>query len=1129
MKKIFVLLFLVSCALITVTAYGESELDWSSDHFLVKLTENAVTRDSALGIVPILDVKIFWNETGIQSWKNVFPKGKSFANGLERWFRLYPQSGTNMQSLIETYQRQPFIQYAHLSYLLYPDEVPNDPDYPDQWHLEKVMAAQAWDIGHCSSDVVIAILDSGFDMNHEDLQDSFWENGLETPGNGIDDDGNGYIDDVNGYDFWGSDNNPDNVDVANLHGSHVAGIAGATTNNGIGIAGGTWGCSLMLCKVFPDRADGGANPGDVAEGIIYAADNGADVINLSLGNAYDIPIEREAIEYAVAVGTVICAAAGNGGDDGMGDFEPHYPASYPGVIGVGNTTRFDVRNDSSNYGEEWVDVYAPGTSLRSTIPENTYKGESGTSMASPLAAALAALLISNNPGITPDEVLHRMQQGCENIDAFNPAFHGELDPGRINFYYSLAETPLIRTDHFIIMDQQGNGNFEGDAGETVNLHLYLKNVSWMDGMDIAISMDVLEGSGVSIIDGNSTYGDMASHEMKMNLDPLTISIETNEHRQVAITVFVTGSGGYQESFELQLSVNNPIPQMPGFPAFSMKGYNSSPKTGDLNGDGNLEIVCADNDGLIHVFRHDGTELPGWPVFTGSHQAFDDVLVLNAPAIADLDLNGDLEVIIADRFHDKEYYNNPALGTKEKSIGRIIALHHNGQYVDGFPVLIDTEFVDSQSTDIPDIGFKCSPSIADVVGDTHPEIIAGNYGNDVYVISYTGDILPGWPLDVKTDVFATAACSDINLDGRMEIVIATKADTEPFNWGEIYVFNGEGETLAGFPVRIPNQVYSSPILVDLDSDAVPEIVFGYGDYGMIEPGHGIQALNINGGKVPGFPVETDASVYGSPAAGDLNEDGIPEIVVSTLSGKVYAVDHTGAMLPQWPVQLSESGINSSPAIADINNADGPEVVVGCSDGYLYILHADGTYMEGTPLALNNDGFASPCIADIDRDGDIEIIMNNLETFVFNFSGTFDNEQQYWPSFHRDNANNGRYGHPGHLKSGVNMLISRDFFTAETPFKLDSVMVNGTDQTVNDLELFVILDIWSQYYFFYPSWQQTATWGDIPTLEPGAAISTVFDFAWPAGDLGSASGLAFWGALLDSQMALFGDYSYITFGY
>ncbi len=1134
MKKTFVIATILILGMNWI-GYAESAIQpFAPDQLIVKLAPESMVLDHVLGPIPSVDAEERLVQLGMESWEPVFKTRKEYPNGLHRWFTLMLMPGTDPVLLSETLLQGPGVEAVDLSYPLEMYDVPNDPDFDSQWHWALMEAPAAWDIGHSTADTVIATIDTGMDLDHEDLADAVWNNAIEIANgnNGVDDDGNGYIDDFVGWDFRMGDNDPDNVNTFNSHGTHVAGISGAVTNNGIGVAGGSWGASLMTCKVFHDdtEAHAGAWPAHVAEAIVYAANTGANVINLSLGNNSDIQVEREACEYAFDLGVTICAASGNGGNDGIGDDIPHFPSSYDTVIGVGNTTKFEMKNSSSNWGPT-VDVYAPGTAIRATLPDDDYKNLTGTSMSSPVVTGLAALIIANNPGITPQDVEYRIEGGCENIDLYNVPFMGELDPGRINFLFSMAETPIIRVKDQVTLDPTGNMNFEPDNGETVEFYLTLINQSWMDSTNVNISL-TNAGTGITIVDGTAAYGDMGSKDTVKNTgEPLSLQITSAAVTDVEITANVTADGGYSESLTLNVHINNPMPQFPGFPRYAQGGHNAAAKVFDFDNDGIKEIVTASNDGLVSVCQLDGSYFPGWPVFTGTKNPSDQVLVIAAPAIADLDLDGDYEIIVGDRYYNRVYKdpNNPGAGSNHKYEGRVLAFHHDGSVVTGFPVVFETELVtEDPDIEVNDSSVKSSPCIADVVGDTHPEIIVGNYENDVYVIHHDGNIAAGWPVNVKTDVFATAATADFDMDGKEEIVIATKDDSDAGqDWGEIYLFEGDGSIAPGFPAYIPNQIYSAPVLADVDGDRVPDIIFGTGDYNDEIYPNTVTVLNMNGGAVDGFPVNVDQTVYASPGLGDLNGDGSPEIVVATYSGKLYAFHLDGTLMTGYPVEVATDQIYSSPIIADLDNQNGPEILVGSQDSFLYVIHGDGTPMF--TAELDAEGFASPCVTDLENDGDIDIVMNGRSTYVWNLSGAFNSDMQFWPNYHGNNLNNGLYGMDTPVTAGVNMLISRDIFTAGDMCKLDAVLVNESAGTpLSNMDLFVILDVYGEYWFF-PTWNQTVEWVDLPTLNGGTTLYPVFNFAWPEGISGSITGLRFWGALLDSTGSIYGEFDYVDFGY
>ncbi|GEM_PF-1076757 len=284
---------------------------------------------------------------------------------------------------IELFEKNSNVEYVAPNYIRkaldFPEDAPDDPLYEEQWGLQNINAPSAWaTLGDTSDldEVVVAVIDTGLDIEHEDLKDRV----------------------VAGYDFIDMDEDPSPGPYNEEHASHVAGIIAASTDNGIGVAGtaGTAPVKIMPLRVLE------AGYGDdftIAQAINYAADNGAKVINMSLGGYGDSPVLTEACNYAFSKNVVVVAAAGNSSMDA----ENFSPASIPGVITVAAT---DIENSLayfSNYGST-VEISAPGVNVLSTLPGNIYEAYDGTSMATPFVAAACALLISKNPSLSIIEV-----------------------------------------------------------------------------------------------------------------------------------------------------------------------------------------------------------------------------------------------------------------------------------------------------------------------------------------------------------------------------------------------------------------------------------------------------------------------------------------------------------------------------------------------------------------------------------------------------------------------------------------------------------------------------------------------------------------------------------------------------
>jgi thermitase len=295
------------------------------------------------------------------------------------------------------------VAYAERDFVAETAGAPDDQYLDLQWALTKVDASQAWDVTTGSPGITIAVLDTGVDLDHPDLAGKI----------------------ISNTNF----SNSPTVDDVYGHGTHVAGIAAAMTDNSIGVAGLGYSASIMNVKVLSDMGAGSYSW--ITAGIIWAANNGADVINMSLGGPSTSSALEDAIDYAWSKGVVIVAAAGNNGDT-----TPMYPAYYSNCIAVAATDANDAKASWSNYGN-WVDVAAPGVSIYSTLMENGYGYMSGTSMASPHVAGLAALVLTtvsdtDGDGKLNDEVRNQIEITCDDINVAG------IGSGRVNAYEAVG-------------------------------------------------------------------------------------------------------------------------------------------------------------------------------------------------------------------------------------------------------------------------------------------------------------------------------------------------------------------------------------------------------------------------------------------------------------------------------------------------------------------------------------------------------------------------------------------------------------------------------------------------------------------------------------------------------------------
>ncbi|MBU4315187.1 S8 family serine peptidase [Patescibacteria group bacterium] len=355
---------------------------------------------------------------------------------------------------------------------------PNDVEYDEQWYLDMISAPEAWDIETGDSSVVIAVLDTGVDLNHPDLVGNIWVNTGEVAGNGIDDDHNGFIDDVNGWDFIDSDNTPvpDVSSGANedaiSHGTVISGLIAAVGNNQEGVAGVMWNASIMSVRMLDKTGSG--NSVDARNAIDYAVASGADVINLSFSGTTNDPALRKAVMNAYNNGVVVVSALGN---DGVSvNSNPVYPACYKDgdddwVIGVAASDSSDQHSLFSNYGSNCVDLSAPGEymyGLHYYDPSGGFTqmymdGWSGTSVASPIVAGAAGLLLSKYPYLSPADVRNILKLSVDPM-SLSGVYRGQFGAGRLNIKKALVMAGQFphQEDEIVPVQTQIAGIMTGD-------------------------------------------------------------------------------------------------------------------------------------------------------------------------------------------------------------------------------------------------------------------------------------------------------------------------------------------------------------------------------------------------------------------------------------------------------------------------------------------------------------------------------------------------------------------------------------------------------------------------------------------------------------------------------------------
>jgi len=386
-------------------------------------------------------------------------KKELFKNGSKRIDLVKLPASMSVEEAIKYYQQRPEVESVEPNRIRRKYKtIPNDANISSQWHLDRTFdssgatlidmnATSAWDTTQGNSAMIVAVIDTGIDSAHPDLRTQLWHNSKEgVIADGVDNDGNGYIDDAIGYDFVNHDNDPNDDDVDG-HGTHVAGLIAAEGNNSIGMSGVAWRASIMALKILD--SEGYGDTANEIEAIRYAVDNGAKIINMSIGGECADEAsngEYEAIAYARDNGVLVVVASGN--DTCNTDVTPTYPAGHPldNIIAVGATNRFGEAAWFSNYGASSVHLSAPGEDIFSTVPlaKGSYALMSGTSMATPIVTGSALLVLGYDSNVSYKQLREKLVGSAiqsSKLEGKN-LVEGNLDVGSALFWNAAMHRPI---------------------------------------------------------------------------------------------------------------------------------------------------------------------------------------------------------------------------------------------------------------------------------------------------------------------------------------------------------------------------------------------------------------------------------------------------------------------------------------------------------------------------------------------------------------------------------------------------------------------------------------------------------------------------------------------------------------
>ncbi len=505
----------------------------------------------------------------------------------------------------------------------------NDPLMGDQWHLDAANIKEAWAYLESidkpaggSESIVVAVIDTGVDYNHPDLSANMWVNTQEIPGNGVDDDNNGFVDDIHGASVVSeSYSHSGDPDDDHGHGTHVAGIIASTGANGVGGVGVAYNSKIMAIKAA--QYSGTLTTADIAEGIYYAVDNGADVINMSFGGYGRSQVEEDALVLAYSQ-AVLVAAAGNDGrpNEPLCRGAPMYPANYAWVLGVMARTEFpnakgDYLAGFSNWdckksnGNEY-ELMAPGAAVWSTLPGDSYSAWSGTSMAAPVVAGIAALARTRWPDKTTYSsrfIMGQVGATGGNLKAITPLKGPAVSYPQADAYSALTSTPSpeLSFEELWLFDEvaQGDGN-DGDgrvdSGETVELAIVIRN-RWGKAENVVATLSTPSGASaadpyVTFQTASVNYGAVGSFNKDDNgieydegllvtgvRNPFVFSVDANtpNNHIIPFTITMTAENGldpddatsysFTSTFELVVQRGRELPSIIDSDAVGTDGGN----------------------------------------------------------------------------------------------------------------------------------------------------------------------------------------------------------------------------------------------------------------------------------------------------------------------------------------------------------------------------------------------------------------------------------------------------------------------------------------------------------------------------------------------------------------------------
>ncbi len=874
--------------------------------------------------------------------------------------------------------QDPDVEYAEPNYIYHSQLIPSDPfystsgswgqSYDDLWGVKSMNTESAWDLT-LGENVVVAVIDSGVNRTHPDIQQNIWQNVSEIPNNNIDDDNNGFIDDVYGWSFASSSN--DTGDIGG-HGTHVAGSIASVLNNGEGIVGVAPGAKILPVKGLTDQGFGYNS--DLAASIIYAADMGADVINNSWGGSGQSQAIADAMRYAYSQGVSIVSAAGNENSPASRFF----PAGYPETITVSALDAFNARADFSNWGMK-LDVAAPGVDILSLLSgdmdtsnvdqENIVNGNlwraNGTSMASPHVAGLVALILSRNPNLAPEQVRYILRNSAVDLD---------ISGYDISFGYGLANA----TAALQLVDSLGNATPNLTAAITSpfsNGYQYGNSIEFV-GTASGQNFDRYRLSwGEFTMESPIAYTEFSASQSSVNNDVLgaldLAQFDTAD--EIAIKLEVFDNQNNQQDYYALVVVDNDLklgwPQYDA-PSLNRGGIDTGQTYADITGDGVVEVISTLGN-IVTAFNQDGTRLSGFPVELPS-------MISASISIGDVDLDGIDDIIVPLAGHQNEQASIHAIKFDGTSPASFPITYQ------GFPASPDFEIV-----------FGQAPIAIDADADGALELVVnvrtwattqqgfGNEQHQLAILDTNGNYEAGWPITISTQFSyygGAMAAADLDKDGDIEIAVVAGQN----NFSHLGMYEHTGSKRFGVDLGA-NHSFRRIMLEDITKNGRYEILtFGNSSNSQ----RIVTVLNDQGVTLNGWPQVMDGFEHARGLT--VITDSIDEKYLMVATDNTFRYYRPNGESFGQPIQVvnidgAESSVESGKDIIRFDTAGEFPVTQGFLVQTMYGTQVFDPW--GTPLFTKSNGLSpkTPVVGDIDEDGilDISTVSNTNFTSVWNY--------------------------------------------------------------------------------------------------------------------------------------------------